>query len=158
LDKEQKYAEEIIQGTPLVRGLDVVKEQNEQLSTKKSSAPTREQARDDLLTRKWQKAAAAYEQLIKLEGAEETLLSDFARALDGAGRYEQLLQVSETILSLAPNSAIGLAYKARALQKLERLSEATIANDQALLLDNNFPLAWVNRSGLQLLQQKFLGK
>src|SRR5439155_17649013 len=85
----------------------------------------------------------------------ETLLADFARALDGMGRYEPLLSVAETILSLAPTSAVGLAYKAHALQKLERLSEATAANDQALLLDTNLPLAWINRSGLQLLQQRF---
>jgi tetratricopeptide (TPR) repeat protein len=36
-----------------------------------------------------------------------------------------------------------------------RLSEATIANDQALLLNKQLDLAWINRSGLQLLQGKF---
>src|SRR5437764_14657368 len=66
-----------------------------------------------------------------------------------------MYEAAQDAVQANPGSARALAYKARALQKLERLSEATIANDQALLLDNNLPLAWVNRSGLQLLQQKF---
>jgi tetratricopeptide (TPR) repeat protein len=156
LDKERKHAEGIIQEAPLVEEIDVVKEQNEQLPAEKSRAHLRKQAHDDLLKRNWKSAVAEYQQLIELEGPEEELLVDFACSLDGAGLYEQLLSVSEAILSLASNSAAGLAYKARALQKHERLSEATIANDQALLLDSNLPLAWVNRSGLQLLQQKFV--
>jgi len=133
-----------------------VKEQNKQLSTENSLAQLHEQAQDELLKRNWPVAIATFEQLVELEGAREELLPGFAYALDGAGRYEQLLAIAETMLSLVPTSAAGLAYKARALQKLERLSEATIANDQALLLDSNLPLAWVNRSGLQLLQQKFV--
>lgn len=136
-----------------------MKEQNEQISqisTEYNLAQLHEQAQDELLKRNWQVAAATYQRLVELEGAREELLPDFAYALDGAGSYEQLLGVAETMLSLVPTSAAGLAYKARALQKLERLSEATIANDQALLLDSNLPLAWVNRSGLQLLQQKFV--
>jgi tetratricopeptide (TPR) repeat protein len=132
-----------------------VKEQNKQLSTENNLAQLHEQAQDELLKRDWQGAATTYQQLLELEGPKEELLPDFAYALDGAGSYEQLLTVAETMLSLVPTFPAGLAYKARALQKLARLSEATIANDQALLLDSNLPLAWINRSGLQLLQQKF---
>jgi tetratricopeptide (TPR) repeat protein len=155
LDEERKHAEGIIQETPVLEEKDVVKEQNKQLSTENNLAQLHEQAQDELLKRDWQGAATTYQQLLELEGPKEELLPDFAYALDGAGSYEQLLTVAETMLSLVPTFPAGLAYKARALQKLARLSEATIANDQALLLDSNLPLAWINRSGLQLLQQKF---
>ncbi len=76
-------------------------------------------------------------------------------ALDEAGQFEELLTQAQQVLQHDANAAYALAFKARALQKLNRLSEATIANDSALLLDTHLPLAWINRSGLQLLQQKF---
>jgi len=148
-------AEGILQEIPIIEEREVVNEQNGQLPVAKHIAQLHEQAQQDLLHRDWEKAAAEFQQLIELEGPGEEVLAGLAHVLDGAGRYEYLLSVAEELLSLSPTSAVGLAYKARALQKLERLSEATIANDQALLLDKNLPLAWVNRSGLQLLQQKF---
>lgn len=82
-------------------------------------------------------------------------LLEIALAMDKAGTYEDMLLTAQRAIELAPASALALAYKARALQKLERLSEATIANDQALLLDSNLPLAWINRSGLQIVQGRF---
>ncbi len=84
-----------------------------------------------------------------------TMLLDQALSLDTDGHYEEMLVAAEEAYALDPGSALALACKARALQKLERISEATIANDQALLLDTNLALAWINRSGLQLLQQRF---
>ena len=75
--------------------------------------------------------------------------------LDETGQFEELLIQAQHVLQRDANAAYALAFKARALQKLNRLSEATIANDSALLLDTHLPLAWINRSGLQLLQQKF---
>src|SRR5215469_18272336 len=66
-----------------------------------------------------------------------------------------MYKLAQRAAQIDPASAEALACKARALQKLERLSEATIANDQALLLDTNLALAWFNRSGQQLLQQRF---
>src|SRR5258708_8724277 len=62
---------------------------------------------------------------------------------------------SQLAVEVDPGSALALAYKARALQKLERIPEATITNDQALLLDTNLALAWFNRTGQQLLQDHF---
>ncbi|HTD19009.1 MAG TPA: hypothetical protein VK667_05700, partial [Ktedonobacteraceae bacterium] len=82
-------------------------------------------------------------------------LLELALAKDKAGSYEDMLPIAQKAIDLDPGSALALACKARALQKLERLSEATIANDQALLLDTNLPLAWINRSGLQIIQGRF---
>jgi tetratricopeptide (TPR) repeat protein len=84
-----------------------------------------------------------------------TALLDRALSLDTDGHYEEMLAAAEEAYEIDPGSALALACKARALQKLERISEATIANDQALLLDTNLALAWLNRGGLQLLQQRF---
>ncbi len=91
---------------------------------------------------------------LRLSDDEKTLYEHMT-ALDGAGHYEQLLEQAQQTLEKYPNDAPSLAFKARALQKAQELSAATVANDQALLLDNNLPLAWINRSGLQLLQGKF---
>src|SRR5438552_6825898 len=84
----------------------------------------------------------------------EALLAQ-ALAQDKPGCYEEMLAAAQRAIELQPDSALALACKARALQKLERLSEATVANDQALLLDTHLSLAWINRSGLQILQQRF---
>lgn len=84
----------------------------------------------------------------------ETLLAQ-TLAFDTTGQYQEMLDSARQAIALDPGSALALACKARALQKLERISEATIANDQALLLDTTLPLAWINRSGLQVLQQRF---
>lgn len=113
-----------------------------------------QQAREHLHAKHWSQAEEAFK-LLHAHGQqnEETLLGT-AAALDGMEHYESLYNIAQEVLETVPNSAQGLAYKARALQKLERLSEATIANDQALLLDTSLGLAWINRSGLHLLQQK----
>ena len=63
-----------------------------------------------------------------------------------------MYDIARSAADIDPSSALALACLARALQKLERISEATIANDQALLLDTNLALAWFNRCGQQLLQ------
>lgn len=93
--------------------------------------------------------------LIDQQVNDEDVYLQLARTFDEQDNYESLEQVASYVLRLNPGSAPALAWKARALQKLNRLSEATIANDQALLLDTNLPQAWLNRGGLQLLQQKF---
>ena len=82
-------------------------------------------------------------------------LLEAALSLDKAGRYEEMLEAAQRAIDLDPASALALACKARALQKLERVSEATIANDQALLLDTNLPLAWINRSGCKSYKSAF---
>lgn len=93
------------------------------------------------------------------EGAEEdeqfSLMMEQILALEEEGNYEEMLNMARQASRIYPASALALAYQARALQKLQRISEATIANDQALLLDSALPLAWLNRSGLQLLQERF---
>lgn len=89
------------------------------------------------------------------EDEEFSPLMEQILALEKQGEYEEMLRMAAQANRLYPASALALAYQARALQKLQRISEATIANDQALLLDTNLPLAWLNRSGLQLLQERF---
>ena len=87
--------------------------------------------------------------------ADEQTWLELALAQDRLGNYQAMLEAAEQAMMYNPGSALALACKARALQKLERISEATIANDQALLLNTNLPLAWVNRSGLQIIQERF---
>jgi tetratricopeptide (TPR) repeat protein len=84
-----------------------------------------------------------------------TALLERSLVFDKDEQFEEMLSIAEEAYAIDPGSALALACKARALQKLERISEATIANDQALLLNTHLPLAWINRSGLQLLQQRF---
>ncbi len=89
------------------------------------------------------------------EREDKKVLYRYMVELDNAAQFNDLLAVTQQALEQYPNDAYTLAYKARALQKLNLLSAATIANDQALLLDTNLALAWINRSGLHLLQKKF---
>src|SRR6202043_642471 len=96
-----------------------------------------------------------YATLLQHDEEDEEALLGLAQTLDMLGDYPELLETASIAARVNPGSALALAYKARALQKLERLSEAMIANDQALLLDTNLALAWFNRSGQQLLQQHF---
>ena len=119
-----------------------------------SGAELRQQAHDHVQARRWTQAHAAYERLLAQNDLTDDDLLGYAATIDYLGQYEQLYEIAQHILEHTPESASGFAYKARALQKLERISEATIANDQALLLDMNLGLAWINRSGLQILQQK----
>ncbi len=83
-------------------------------------------------------------------GEDVEKLLELARAQDKQEHFQEMLETAQKICELDPSSAEALALKARALQKLDRMSEATIANDQALLLDTNLPLAWINRSGQQI--------
>lgn len=84
------------------------------------------------------------------------LLPKIAQGLEQMEQYDLLLAYTQVWLAAFPYVASALAWQARACQKLNHLSAATIANDQALLLDAQLPLAWINRSGLQLLQGKFV--
>jgi len=112
----------------------------------------RQEAYEHLRAKRWDKASTAFGALVRQNGEDEDALIGLALAQDRLGEYDSMLDTVAQALDLNPNSALALACKARALQKLERLSEATIANDQALLLDTNLALAWFNRSGQQLLQ------
>lgn len=103
----------------------------------------------------WERAFPLLMELIRANEQDSEVLLGLAITLDALNQFELLYDIALRIIALEPNSAHGLAYKARALQKVNRISEAKIANDQALLLNTNLGLAWVNRSGLQLLQEKF---
>ncbi len=115
----------------------------------------RQQAYSSLEAKQWTMAQHLFEKLLADNPNDEHICHDFMVALDGAGQFEILLMHAQQVLEYDPNAAYALAFKARALQKLNFISEATIANDLALLLDTHLALAWINRSGLQLLQQKF---
>ncbi|HTK06599.1 MAG TPA: tetratricopeptide repeat protein [Ktedonobacteraceae bacterium] len=115
----------------------------------------KQQAQEHLQARHWLQAEEDFKQLLAIDAQDEEALLGRAAALDGLGQFDALYEIAEHIVAIDPSSAAALAFKARALQKLERLSAATIANDQALLLDTNLGLAWINRCGLQLLQQKY---
>lgn len=115
----------------------------------------RQQAYQYLQEKQWAQAQHLFAELLSHDEADEDIFHGSLAALDGAGQFEALLAQAQHVLDHTANAAYALAFKARALQKLNFLSEATIANDQALLLDTHLPLAWINRSGLQLLQGKF---
>ncbi len=115
----------------------------------------RKQARQHAQAKRWAEARTLYATLLQHDGEDEEALHGLAQTLDMLGDYPELLETARVATRINPGSARALAYKARALQKLERLSEATIANDQALLLDTNLAIAWFNRGGQQLLQERF---
>lgn len=115
----------------------------------------RKSAKKYLRAKRWYKASEEYMKLLDYDAHDIDAMLGLSLTLDATEHYESLLLVTQRLLTLEPNSAPSLAYRARALQKLARLSEATIANDQALLLDTKLGLAWVNRSGLQLLQKRY---
>ena len=115
----------------------------------------RQQARQHAQAKRWAEARKIYATLLQHDEEDEEALLGFAQTLDMLGDYSELLETARAAARVNPGSARALAYKARALQKLERLSEATIANDQALLLDTNLAMAWFNRGGQQLLQERF---
>lgn len=115
----------------------------------------RQQAYHHLQEREWTQAQQLFTELLIHGSEDKDTLYGYMAALDGAGQFDALLTQAQQVLEQYPNAADALAFKARALQKLSYLSEATVANDQALLLDTHLPLAWINRSGLQLIQQKF---
>jgi tetratricopeptide (TPR) repeat protein len=149
VDPDEKSKGTELQGSaaPVLHKKEVVQEQN--------FGQLLKHAAEHLQARRWLQAGETFSELLAYHEKDEEVLLGLARALDGIDHYESLYETAQHILEQNASSAQGLAFKARALQKLERLSEATIANDQALLLDTHLPLAWINRSGLQLLQQKF---
>jgi len=112
----------------------------------------RQEAHEHLQARRWNEARTAFNDLLQYNREDEDALIGLAKALDRLGEYEEMYERAQLAVQVDPGSALALAYKARALQKLERVSEATVANDQALLLDTNLAPAWFNRSGQQLLQ------
>src|SRR6266852_1499697 len=118
-------------------------------------AVSREEAHEHLQATRWNEARTEFNHLLEYDREDEDALIGLALALDRLGEYEKMYETAQFAVQVDPGSALALACKARALQKLERISEATIANDQALLLDTNLALAWFNRSGQQLLQEHF---
>ena len=152
-DKKSKRTEMQGSTTPVLKEKETVQEQSTGLE--KDFNQLLKRATEHLQARRWLQAGETFSELLASHEKDEEVLLGLARALDGIDHYESLYEIAQHILEGNSSSAQGLAFKARALQKLERLSEATIANDQALLLDTHLPLAWINRSGLQLLQQKF---
>ena len=112
----------------------------------------RHEAHKYLQAKAWDEAYSAFNELLQDNQEDVDALLGFALTLDRLGDYLKMYEIARSASQIDPSSALALACQARALQKLERVSEATIANDQALLLDTNLALAWFNRSGQQLLQ------
>ena len=123
--------------------------------TQENRAHLQQQASSYIENKQWALAQEVLIELLSHDNNDQKMLYAYMTTLDGVGQYEALLEQAQQTLEKYPNDAYAHAFKARALQKLEAFSEATIANDQALLLDTNLSLAWINRSGLQLLQRKF---
>ena len=112
----------------------------------------RHQAHKHLQAKEWQEAFTAFNELLLDDQEDVDALLGLALALDRLGDYKKMYEIARSAAQIDPSSALALACQARALQKLDRISEATIANDQALLLDTNLALAWFNRCGQQLIQ------
>ncbi|GAC1447232.1 MAG: hypothetical protein PVS3B1_30420 [Ktedonobacteraceae bacterium] len=136
-----------------IQGKIVLDEQRQQAKQNRLEG-LRRLGHEQLAAQHWTEAEEAFLALLDYAPQDQDALQGMALALDRSNQFEALYETALIMLEISPNSAHGLAYKARALQKLGRLSEATIANDQALLLDTNLGLAWINRSGLQLLLGK----
>lgn len=115
----------------------------------------REQASAYMANRQWVEARDTFLLLLNLAPDDEDILIEIGDCVDKMNDFDLLYELSSQFIEEHPNFAHALALQGRALQKIGRLSEATIANDQALLLDKRLPLAWINRCGLQLLQGKF---
>ncbi len=114
-----------------------------------------QQGYEYLQNRQWDEAVPIFQQLLHIDYDDDEAFSRLILALDQTEKYELLLQIAREFAESHPDSALALAAQARAFQKLGQISQATIANDQALLLDRGLALAWFNRSGLQLLQQHY---
>ena len=112
----------------------------------------RHQAHKHLQAREWHEAFTEFNKLLLNDQEDVDALLGVALALDRLGDYKKMYEFALSATQIDPSSALALACQARALQKLDRISEATIANDQALLLDTNLALAWFNRCGQQLIQ------
>ncbi len=125
------------------------------LGVKNDQEKLRQAAHAHLQGRQWHEAEIAFTALLGQDGEDQDAMLGLAVVLDRLEQYDRMYETAEHAAQLDPGSALALACKARALQKLDHLSEATIANDQALLLDTNLALAWFNRSGQQLLQERY---
>src|SRR5437667_3670956 len=112
----------------------------------------RHEAHKLLQAKQWHEARTTFNELLQDDQEDVDALLGLALVLDRLGDYDKMYEMAQSAGQIDPGSALALACKARALQKLDRISEATIANDQALLLDTNLALAWFNRCGQQLLQ------
>jgi len=115
----------------------------------------RDQALGYVANRQWMEALDILLLLLDIDPFDEKTLIEVANCLDHMNNFDLLYEITTQLIEKNPTFARALALKARALQKMGRISEATIANDQALLLNKRLDLAWINRSGLQLLQGKF---
>jgi len=115
----------------------------------------RDQALGHAANRRWMEALDTLLPLLDIDPFDEKTLIEVANCLDHMNNFDLLYEITSQLIEKNPNFARALALRARALQKMGRLSEATIANDQALLLNKRLDLAWINRSGLQLLQGRF---
>ncbi|GCE13832.1 tetratricopeptide repeat protein [Tengunoibacter tsumagoiensis] len=151
----EKFVEEQRSAPFYAQERTTVDEQQSQEQKHTRLEQVRHQAHEHLAAQQWAAAQRLFQALLAEDAYDEDALLGLAAALDGGNQFEELFTIAQRVLEIDLNSALALAYKARALQKLERLSAATVANDQALLLDTNLGLAWINRSGLQLLQSKF---
>src|SRR5438067_9709387 len=112
----------------------------------------RHEAHNHLQGKQWHQAYTTFSELLQDDQDDVDALLGLALAVDRLGDYQKMYEFARSAAQIDPSSALALACQARALQKLDRISEATIANDQALLLDTNLALAWFNRCGQQLLQ------
>ena len=130
-------------------------ESPEQAELQEKMRQMRDQAHGYAANRQWMEALDTLLLLLDIDPFDEKTLIEVANCLDHMNNFDLLYEIMSQLIEKDPNFARALALKARALQKMGRLSEATIANDQALLLDKKLDLAWINRSGLQLLQGKF---
>lgn len=115
----------------------------------------RDQALGYAANRQWMEALDTLLLLLDIDPFDEKTLIEIANCLDHMNNFDLLYEITLQLIEKNPQFARALALQARALQKMGRISEATIANDQALLLNKRLDLAWINRSGLQLLQGKF---
>src|SRR5438270_4336096 len=97
----------------------------------------RQTAHASLRERQWHEGEIAFTSLLGQDGEGEDALLGLAIALDRLGQHERMYETAERAMQINAGSPLAAACKARALQRLGRLSEATIANDQALLLDTH---------------------
>lgn len=157
-DEQKHHNEERVPLPPSRQDGLIVDEQLKQVISQVEYEQLLEHAQQLLQEKQWLMAAEIFAQLVESDeenNEDEAAYLGLASAQDALNQFAELEITARHLLERNPGSAPALAFKARALQKLQRLSEATIANDQALLLDTNLPLAWINRCGLHLLQQKF---
>jgi tetratricopeptide (TPR) repeat protein len=114
-----------------------------------------QKAYTQMAKREWQGAMHTLLQRLESDPEDKDTLIHMATCLDNTNDFNALHDLTTRLIRQYPQESDILALHARALQKKSCISEATIANDQALLLDSHLGLAWINRSGLQLLTGKF---